>query len=170
MGDKASKGANYWKYDESLFAAWIEGRVGVPIIDAAMKELRTTGNEYDIGKGTNINGIIVLGFMGNRARQVNHVRLFFCFFWSHYLVQMVASFLAHDLKIDWRWGAAYFEQQLLDHDVSSNYGNWCSIAPNDKYFNTIKQTLVYDKQNEYAKHWLPATKSIPNDKVHNSNV
>lgn len=31
------------------------------------------------------------GFMSNRGRQC------------------VASFLAHDLKVDWRWGAAYFE-------------------------------------------------------------
>ena len=38
--------------------------------------------------------------------------------------QNVASFLIKDLGIDWRMGAEWFESQLLDHDVCSNYGNW----------------------------------------------
>ena len=38
--------------------------------------------------------------------------------------QNVASFLVKDLGLDWRLGAEWFESQLLDHDVCSNYGNW----------------------------------------------
>jgi deoxyribodipyrimidine photo-lyase len=26
--------------------------------------------------------------------------------------------------MDWRLGAAYFESQLIDYDVCSNWGNW----------------------------------------------
>ena len=36
----------------------------------------------------------------------------------------MASFLVKDLGLDWRLGAEWFESQLLDHDVCSNYGNW----------------------------------------------
>ena len=36
--------------------------------------------------------------------------------------QNVASFLAKDLRIDWRAGAEVFEELLLDYDPSSNYG------------------------------------------------
>ena len=36
----------------------------------------------------------------------------------------VASYFTHDLKQDWRYGAFYFEEKLIDHDVHSNYGNW----------------------------------------------
>ena len=39
------------------------------------------------------------GFMPNRGRMV------------------VACYLAQDLKQDWRFGAHYFEQMLIDHDV-----------------------------------------------------
>ena len=46
------------------------------------------------------------GWMSNRGRQ------------------NVASFLVKDLGLDWRLGAEWFESQLLDHDVCSNYGNW----------------------------------------------
>lgn len=34
------------------------------------------------------------------------------------------SYFVHDLKIDWTWGAAYFESKLIDYDVSSNWMNW----------------------------------------------
>ncbi|GAA6754610.1 deoxyribodipyrimidine photo-lyase [Thermus thalpophilus] len=32
-----------WNEDEALFQAWLEGRTGVPLVDAAMRELRATG-------------------------------------------------------------------------------------------------------------------------------
>jgi deoxyribodipyrimidine photo-lyase len=38
--------------------------------------------------------------------------------------QIVASFLTKDLGQDWRYGAEWFEQQLLDYDPCSNWGNW----------------------------------------------
>ena len=30
--------------------------------------------------------------------------------------------------MDWRIGAAYFESQLIDYDVHSNYGNWMYVS------------------------------------------
>ena len=50
------------------------------------------------------------GFMPNRGRMV------------------VASYFAMDLKQDWRHGAHYFEERLIDHDVQSNYGGWSFSA------------------------------------------
>ena len=64
--------------------------------------------------------------------------------------QNVASYLCNDLKTDWRYGAAYFEQQLIDYDVCSNWGNWAYLAGvgNDprgkRYFNSEKQAEAYD--------------------------
>lgn len=46
------------------------------------------------------------GFMPNRGRMV------------------VASYFAMDLKQDWRYGAHYFEEKLIDYDCSSNYHGW----------------------------------------------
>ncbi len=82
------------------------------------------------------------GFMSNRGRQ------------------NVASYLCNDLKLDWRFGAAYFEQQLIDYDVCSNWGNWAYLAGvgNDprgnRYFNIDKQATDYDKNKIYRDLWL----------------
>ena len=82
------------------------------------------------------------GFMSNRGRQ------------------NVASYLCNDLHLDWRYGAAYFEQQLIDYDVCSNWGNWAYLAGvgNDprgnRYFNIEKQASDYDKNSVYRNLWL----------------
>lgn len=82
------------------------------------------------------------GFMSNRGRQ------------------NVASYFCNELQQDWRIGAAYFEQQLIDYDVSSNWGNWAYLAGvgNDprghRYFNIEKQAADYDKNREFRKLWL----------------
>jgi deoxyribodipyrimidine photo-lyase len=94
------------------------------------------------------------GFMSNRGRQ------------------NVASFLTKDLGIDWTWGAAYFESQLIDYDVCSNWGNWNYLAGvgndprEDRYFNIGRQADMYDKQGEYVKLWLPELAKVPAEKVH----
>ena len=71
------------------------------------------------------------GFMPNRGRMV------------------VACYLAMDLKQDWRYGAHYFEEKLIDHDVASNYGGWnfsAGIGPGRVLiFNSFKQSKDFDK-------------------------
>ena len=42
--------------------------------------------------------------------------------------QNVASYLVHDLHLDWRLGAEHFQQTLLDYDEASNWGNWALVA------------------------------------------
>lgn len=82
------------------------------------------------------------GFMSNRGRQ------------------NVASYLCNDLNVDWRYGAAYFEQQLIDYDVCNNWGNWAYLAGvgNDpranRYFNIDKQAAAYDPDGVFQCLWL----------------
>jgi deoxyribodipyrimidine photo-lyase len=82
------------------------------------------------------------GFMSNRGRQ------------------NVASYFCNELNMDWRLGAAYFEQQLIDYDVCSNWGNWAYLAGvgNDprghRWFNIEKQASDYDKNKAFRKLWL----------------
>jgi deoxyribodipyrimidine photo-lyase len=91
----------------------------------------------------NMKELKLTGFMSNRGRQ------------------NVASFLTKDMGIDWTWGASYFESQLIDYDVCSNWGNWNYIAGvgNDpregRYFNIGRQADMYDKNGTYVKLWLP---------------
>jgi deoxyribodipyrimidine photo-lyase len=84
------------------------------------------------------------GFMHNRVRMI------------------VASFLTKHLLIDWRWGEAYFAQQLLDYELASNNGGWqwaagsgCDAAPFFRIFNPHLQTIKFDKTLAYIKKWIP---------------
>ena len=82
------------------------------------------------------------GFMSNRGRQ------------------NVASYFCNELNMDWRYGAAYFEEFLIDYDVCSNWGNWAYLAGvgNDprthRYFNIEKQANDYDKNKAFRNLWL----------------
>lgn len=88
-----------------------------------------------------MNQLNSTGYLSNRARQ-----------W-------VASYLINDLQCDWRYGAAYFEQQLLDYDVANNWGNWLYLAgvghdPRGKrYFSIEKQVSMYDPQHVFLSYW-----------------
>lgn len=87
-----------------------------------------------------MNEIRETGWMSNRGRQI------------------VASYLIHELKQDWRIGAQYFEQQLIDHDVASNYGNWAFIAgvgnaTRTPRFDPVFQQQRYDPNEEFTKRW-----------------
>lgn len=73
--------------------------------------------------------------------------------------QNAASYLIYDLELDWRLGAAYFEQRLLDYDCASNWGNWAYIAgvgnSEARAFNPIKQALWYDPNADFVRQQLP---------------
>jgi deoxyribodipyrimidine photo-lyase len=81
-------------------------------------------------------------------------------FTSNRMRQIVASFLVHDLSCDWRAGAAWFESQLVDFDVSSNQGNWLYVSGRGtdprvgRRFNPAKQTQDHDAQGRYRQVWL----------------
>lgn len=83
------------------------------------------------------------GWMSNRGRQ------------------LVASHLIYELNLDWRLGAAYFESQLVDFDVASNWGNWAYIAGvgpdprGGRIFNLNDQADRYDPDHSYRRRWLP---------------
>merc|ERR1719362_2537223 len=91
----------------------------------------------------NMRELKATGFMSNRGRQ------------------NVASYLIFDLGVDWRYGAAHFEEHLLDYDPCSNWGNWVAAAgltgQRLNRFNTKKQLNDYDPRRKYVKHWAEST-------------
>jgi deoxyribodipyrimidine photo-lyase len=104
----------------------------------------TQGQTGDDFVDANMRELLHTGFMSNRGRQ------------------NVASYLVHQLNLDWRMGAAWFESLLIDYDVCSNYGNWIYAAgvgndPRDRVFNTKKQAGMYDKDGVYRDLWLSSS-------------
>ena len=67
--------------------------------------------------------------------------------------------LINELNLDWRYGAAYFEKQLIDYDVAANWGNWQYIAgvgqdvQGGRHFHIRKQTEIYDPEHMFIDKW-----------------
>lgn len=89
-----------------------------------------------------MNELRKTGYLSNRGRQI------------------VASCLVNELRVDWRYGAAWFEEQLIDYDAAVNWGNWQYIAGvgvdprGGRHFNIEKQNAMFDPDNLYKSKWL----------------
>jgi len=46
----------------------------------------------------------------------------------YYQRVIVASYLIHELKVNWLKGAAWFEEKLIDYGPANNYGSWAHLA------------------------------------------
>jgi deoxyribodipyrimidine photo-lyase len=126
-----------WRNEAAEFDAWKTGRTGVPIVDAAMRQLRE------------------IGWMHNRARMI------------------VASYLVKDLLIDWRWGEAWFLENLLDGDLAANNGGWqwtagtgTDAAPYFRIFNPVLQSAKFDPNGDYIRKWVPELRDLDAGDIH----
>lgn len=95
------------------------------------------------------------GYMHNRVRMI------------------VASFLTKDLFIDWRHGAKWFWDTLLDADLANNSISWqwvagsgVDAAPYFRIFNPVLQGEKFDPQGKYVRHWIPELSKLPNKYIH----
>lgn len=90
------------------------------------------------------------GFMHNRVRMIT------------------ASFLIKNLLIDWRLGARWFWDCLVDADLASNNASWQWVAgcgtdasPYFRIFNPVTQGEKFDAEGLYTKHHLPELAQLP---------
>lgn len=95
------------------------------------------------------------GYMHNRVRMI------------------VASFLTKGLFIDWRLGAAWFLDTLVDADLANNSASWqwvagCGVdaAPYFRIFNPVLQSQKFDPQGVYIRRWVPELTSLNNKEIH----
>jgi deoxyribodipyrimidine photo-lyase len=98
------------------------------------------GRTADEFVNANMNELNETGWMSNRGRQ------------------NVASYLIHDLGVNWTWGAGYFERMLIDYDPDLNWGNWLYLSgrgsdPRARRFDTTAQAKMYDPDFSYRKLW-----------------
>jgi len=131
------------KHGDAFFRAeGIRGKKQDVKHDPQLIEHWRLGNTPDTFVNANMKELLHTGYMSNRGRQ------------------NVASYFVHNLQQDWRIGAAWFESQLIDYDVASNWGNWMYVAGvgndprQDRVFNTKKQADMYDPDGEYQDLWL----------------
>lgn len=129
------------KYGRRLYRASGLVSSGLPHHNAQGFERWCRGETGEALIDAGMRELAATGYLSNRMRQI------------------VASYLIHDLKCDWRAGAAWFEAQLVDYDVYSNQGNWLYIAGfgtdprGGRRFNTAKQANDHDADGVYRRLW-----------------
>jgi deoxyribodipyrimidine photo-lyase len=96
-----------------------------------------------------------MGYMHNRLRMI------------------VASFLVKHLLIDWRLGAQWFLNTLVDADLGNNSVNWQWVAgsgidasPFFQLFNPTTQSQRFDPKGIYIRRWVPELATIDNKSIH----
>ncbi|MDX1587762.1 MAG: DASH family cryptochrome [Oleiphilaceae bacterium] len=153
-----SNDSTYWLYFELLwreYFQWNARRLGPALYSRDGEKGRAGANsfyphrfrawcqgstEYPIVNAC-MNQLRETGYMSNRGRQ------------------LVASCFVHELGLDWRYGAAWMAEQLLDYDPASHYGNWQYLAgvgadPRGwRQFNLAKQASTYDPRGEFVARW-----------------
>jgi len=90
------------------------------------------------------------GFMHNRVRMIT------------------ASFLTKNLLQDWRSGAAWFHDCLLDADMAANSASWqwvagsgTDAAPYFRIFNPVTQAARFDPDGTYTRKFIPELARLP---------
>jgi len=68
----------------------------------------------------------------------------------------------NDLGVNWKAGAAYFEEKLIDYSPASNWGNWTYIAGEGVMSVNKPITIKADVLSEelYIKKWLALVNEV----------
>ena len=94
--------------------------------------------------------------------------------WMHNRLRMVvAMFFTKNMLHDWRLGEAFFMQNLIDGDFSSNNGGWqwssstgTDAAPYFRIFNPLTQSKNFDSDGLFIKKYIHELKDIEKKDIH----
>lgn len=126
-----------WRRDDGEWRAWVEGKTGYPVVDAAARELIHTG------------------FVHNRARMVaasflaKHLLIDFRRGEQHYLDLLTDGDWANN-DAGWQWSA----------------GCGCDAQPWFRIFNPVTQGEKFDPQGQYVRRWVPELAELPAKHIH----
>ncbi len=126
-----------WENNERFFEAWKEGKTGYPIVDAGMRQLKTTG------------------WMHNRVRMIvaSFLTKDLLVDWKwgekYFMNQLLDGDLAPN-NGGWQWAAS----------------TGCDPQPYFRIFNPLLQSQKFDPQGEYIKKYVPELKGVNADEIH----
>jgi deoxyribodipyrimidine photo-lyase len=123
--------------DGDQLARWQQGRTGIPLVDAGMRELWHTGWMHNRAR------MIVASFLTKNLRQhwLHGAR----WFWD----TLVDADLANN-TLGWQWIA----------------GCGADAAPYFRVFNPVTQAKKFDPDGRYLRRWLPELASAPLELLH----
>ncbi|MCH8543538.1 MAG: deoxyribodipyrimidine photo-lyase [Alcanivorax sp.] len=126
-----------WSRDEALFQAWCEGRTGYPLVDAAMRQLNSTG------------------WMHNRLRMVSAMflskNLFIDWRWgeSYFMQQLMDGDFAAN-NGGWQWSAS----------------TGTDAAPYFRVFSPVRQSERFDPDGTFIRSQVPELRDLPGKQIH----
>jgi deoxyribodipyrimidine photo-lyase len=127
-----------WHYDEELWQAWVIGKTGYPIVDAASRQL--------LGEG----------FVHNRARMISasflckHLLIDYRRGEAHYMKYLTDGDWAQN-NAGWQWSA----------------GCGCDAQPYFRIFNPVTQGEKFDPEGNFVRRWVPELEKMPARYIHN---
>lgn len=126
-----------WRNNASEIEAWKAGRTGIPIVDAGMRELASTG------------------WMHNRVRMIvaqfltKNLLVDWRIGERHFMRYLIDSDLAAN-NGGWQWSAS----------------TGTDAAPYFRVFNPVSQSEAHDAEAAYLAHWIPELAALPPKKRH----
>jgi deoxyribodipyrimidine photo-lyase len=123
--------------DPALLAAWQHGRTGVPIVDAGMRELWSTGWMHNRVR------MLVASFLTKNLRY--HWLEGARWFWD----TLVDADLANNTQ-GWQWTA----------------GSGADAAPYFRIFNPVTQGERFDPKGDYVRRWVPELAGLSAKFIH----
>jgi len=126
-----------WRDSEADFTAWCEGRTGIPIVDAAMRQLNQTG------------------WMHNRLRMITAMFLtkHLLIDWrkgeQYFMSRLIDGHLASN-NGGWQWAAS----------------TGTDAAPYFRIFNPIRQSEKFDKDGEFIRRYVPELAKLQGKPIH----
>ncbi|KAA1173340.1 deoxyribodipyrimidine photo-lyase [Marinobacter salinexigens] len=126
-----------WNRPEAHFEAWKTGHTGIPIVDAAMRQLNATG------------------WMHNRLRMITAMFLTKNLFidWrlgeAYFMSKLVDGFLASN-NGGWQWSAS----------------TGTDAAPYFRVFNPVTQSERFDPKGEFIRQWVPELAKLDSKQIH----
>ena len=127
----------HWENNPQAYAAWCEGKIGYPVVDAAMQQLEQSG------------------WMHNRARMIvaSFLTKDLLIDWrwgERWFMQRLVDGDPAANNGGWQWTA----------------GTGTDAAPYFRIFNPVSQSRKHDPQGEYIRRWLPALRQVPDVCIH----
>ncbi|HMV28548.1 MAG TPA: deoxyribodipyrimidine photo-lyase, partial [Anaerolineales bacterium] len=126
-----------WRNKSSEFEAWKRGETGVPVVDAAMRQLKETG------------------WMHNRARMIVASFLVkdLLIDWRWGEDWFMQNLLDGDIAPNnggWQWTA----------------GTGTDAAPYFRIFNPVLQSAKFDPNGDYIRKWVPELRGVSAKQIH----
>ncbi|MGN9811814.1 cryptochrome/photolyase family protein [Micromonospora sp. BQ11] len=125
-----------WRYDEDALAAWTEGRTGVPIVDAGMRQMRAEGWMHNRAR------LITAGYLTKSLRLDWRPGVAVFFRW------LLDGDVANNSG-NWQWVAG------TGNDTRPYRG-----------FNPVRQAERYDPDGAYVRRWVPELAGVEGKAVH----